>query len=181
MVVVTVPFAKAPKEEMGAVEFSYLLQDLLMHADPMTVMLYGDKHKDIVNIETAQGKNDPLVRVYYETLKSHKLHLDIRSFEADDELLKDNDVVIGHLPFSSNLPMLEGLQNLIDEYSIVSISDLEYANHRLSLVSLELFDTESIIIYLNEGSVDLYSRLAEDLAEYCLLYEGRSSPSDDSQ
>ena len=77
--------------------------------------------------------------------------------------------------------MLEGLQNVIDEYSLVNIVELDYSNHRLSLVSLELFNTESIILYLNEGSVDLYSRLAEDLADYCLLYEARSIPSDDSQ
>ena len=177
MVVVTVPFAKPPKSEAGAVEFASMLSELLPDAE----FIYGDKHKDILNIETAEGKNDPLVREYYNKLKSHKLHLDIRSFEADDEMRKDNDVIIGHLPYSSNLPMLEGLQNLLDEYSIVNIVELDYSNHRLSLVSLELFNTESIILYLNEGSVDLYSRLAEDLADYCLLYEARSIPSDDSQ
>ena len=172
MVVVTVPFSKPPKEEMGAVEFASMLSEHLGEAH----FIYGDKHKDILNIETAQGKNDPLVREYYLKLKSHKLHLDIRSFKADDEVLKDNDVVIGHLPFSSNIGEVEGLQNLLDEYSIVNILDLEYANHRLSLVSLELFDTPSIIIYLNEGAVDLYLRLAEDLADYCLVYEAQSSP-----
>jgi hypothetical protein len=157
---------------MGAVEFASMLSEILNEAD----FIYGDKHKGILNIETAQGKNDPLVREYYRKLKSHRLHLDIRSFEADDEVLKDNDVVIGHLPFSSNMSELEGLQNLLDEYSIVNILDLEYSTHRLSLVSLELFDTPSIVIYLNEGSVDLYLRLAEDLAAYCLVYEARSSP-----
>ena len=177
MVVVTVPFAKPPKSEVGAVEFASMLSEQL----PEAKFIYGDKHRDILNIETAQGKNDPLVREYYTSLKSHGLHLDIRSFEADDELLKDNDAVIGHLPYSSDLPMLEGLRNVVDEYCIVNIVDLPYSNHRLSLVSLELFDTPSIILYLNEGSVDLYSRLVEDLVEYCLVFEGRSIPSDDSR
>ena len=176
MVVVTVPFPMPPKDELGALEFSHLLQDLMMNDDPMTVMLYGDKHKDILNIETAEGRKDPTVKRFYNELKSHKLHLNLRSFRADDELLKDNDIVIGHLPFSSDLPALEGLQNVLDEYGIVSIVDLEYSTHRLSLVSLELFDVPSITLYLNEGSVDLYSALAEELADYCLVYEARSSP-----
>tara|TARA_B100000900_G_scaffold383917_1_gene372268 strand:- start:137 stop:667 length:531 start_codon:yes stop_codon:yes gene_type:complete len=176
MVVVTVPFPTPPKDELGALEFSHLLQDLIMHDEPMTQFIYGDKHKDILNIEMAEGRNDPIVKAFYNALKSHKLHLNLRSFRADDDLLKDNDAVIGHLPFSNNLPMLEGLQKLLDEYGVVSIVDLEYSTHRLSLVSEELFDTPSITLYLNEGSVDLYPVLAEELAAYCLLFEARSSP-----
>ena len=181
MVVVTVPFPKPPKDELGAVEFAKLLEDLMMGREVMTRIIYGDNHKDILNIETAEGRKDPTVKAFYNALKSHKLHVNLRSFRADDELLKDNDAVIGHLPFSSDLPMLEGLQNLLDEYGVVSIVDLEYSTHRLSLVSQELFDTPSITLYLNEGSVDLYSRMAEDFAEYCLLFEARSIPLDDSQ
>ena len=176
MVVVTVPFPMPPKDELGALEFSHLLQDLMMNDEPMTVFLYGDKHKDILNIEMAEGRKDPTVKRLCNELKSHKLHLNLRSFRADDELLKDNDIVIGHLPFSSDLPALEGLQNVLDEYGIVSIVDLEYSTHILSLVSLELFDVPSITLYLNEGSVDLYSALAEELADYCLLYEARNNP-----
>lgn len=177
MVVVTVPFAKPPNGELGAVEFSKILENLLMNDEPMTEIIYGDHHKEILNIETAQGRNDPQVRSFYTKLKKHSLHLDIRSFEADDESLKDSDLVIGHLLYSSDTDMLQALQNLLDDYGVVSIVEVDYSTHRLSLVSLELFDTPSLIVYVNEGSLGLFERFAEDLAEFCLLYEDRSIPS----
>jgi hypothetical protein len=181
MVVITVPFAKAPKEEIGAVEFASMLSTELQKKDTDVKMLFGKDHADITNVETAQGRDTSYVRAYYEELELHDLHIDIRSFEADHELHKDNDIMLGFFPYTSNQSLYEGIENILDEYGVVSVVEVAYATHRLSLVSEVLFDTQSVILYLNEGAVDLFSSVAEVLAEFVSQYEAHKSPLADAQ
>ena len=162
MVVVTVPHSKPPKEETGAVEFATVLSKL----SPDFTILYGYNHIDIVNVETAQGKDSNYARDFYEQITESKFHLNIRSFEADNEDLKDSDVMLAFLPSVSNESLYERLRNMLDNYGIISIMEVPYTNHRLSLVSETLFDTPSITIYVNEGAVDLYEVFAEQVASF---------------
>jgi hypothetical protein len=181
MVVITVPFAKPPKEETGAVEFASMLQGELEGRGVEIKMLFGEDHAEITNVETAQGKDTSYAHAYYEELKNHTLHLNIRSFEADDELFKDNDLILGYLPSTSKQSLYESLENLIDEYGVVSIIEMPYATHRLSLVSEVLFDTPSITLYLNEGAVDLFVSFSEEIADFVSHYEVQRTPLVDDQ
>jgi len=164
MVVITVPHSKPPKEETGAVEFASMLSDSLVNIEHS--ILYGHDHLDIIDVETAAGKDTLYTREFYDEIKDAHFHLNIRSFEADDENLKDNDVVLALLPTVSEESLYEGLQNMLDDYSVVSIVEVPYNNHRLSLVSELLFDTPSITIYVNEGAVDLYAVLIEQVVAF---------------
>lgn len=164
MVVITVPHAKPPGEETGAVEFASMLSDAILNLDH--IVLYGQDHSNIVDVETVDGKDSPYARDYYSKLKEHNLHLNIRSFEADDENLMDYDVMLAFLPSISSPGKYEGLQNLLDDYGVVSIVEVPYSNHRLSLVSETLFDTPSVTIYVNEGAVDLYEVFVEQVVAF---------------
>jgi len=181
MVVITVPFAKAPKEEIGAVEFASMLSIELQKTNTDVKILFGKDHADIINVETAQGRDTPYVRAYYEELELHDLHLNIRSFEADHEGYKDYDIMLGFFPYTSNQSLYEDIESLLDEYGVVSILEIDDATHRLSLVSEVLFDTPSVTFYVNEGAVDLFSSVAEALAEFVSEYEAHKSPLADAQ
>ena len=183
MVVITVPFAKPPNEEMGAVTFANLLGDaLLAQPDDMLMrILWGEDHADIINVETAQGRDTPYAREYYQELKEHNFHINIRSFEADNELYKDNDIMLGYLPYTHDQSLYESIENVLDEYGVISVVELDDATHRLSLVSEVLFDTPSVILYLNEGAVDLFESVAEELAAFVVNYEAQRIPLVDSQ
>jgi len=172
MVVITIPNSKPPNEEIGAVEFTKTLSDTLF--SELTVsgeekgfsFLYGQDHKEIVNVETVQGKNTEYVRNFYQQLKSHAIHVDLRSYDAEDEVLKQFDVAVAYLSGLTDMKMVEALVNMFSETCEAEMVEAEYSTHRLSLVSEALFDTPSIILYVNEGAVDLYSAVCEDLALY---------------
>ena len=89
--------------------------------------------------------------------------------------------MLGFFPYTSNQSLYEGIENILDEYGVVSVVEVAYATHRLSLVSEVLFDTQSVILYLNEGAVDLFSSVAEVLAEFVSQYEAHKSPLADAQ
>jgi hypothetical protein len=181
MVVITVPFAKPPKEEMGAVEFASMLSTELESKGVNVKVLFGEDHPDIVNVETAQGRDTPYAHAYYEELKLHDLHINIRSFEADNELYKDNDIMLGYLLYTSKQSLYESIENQLDEYGVISIVEVDNATHRLSLVSEVLFDTPSVTLYLNEGAVDLFPSVAEKLSEFVSQYAAQRTPLADDQ
>jgi hypothetical protein len=174
MVVITIPNNKPPNDEVGAVEFCKILQEsLFSELTPSGQergfrFLWNDNHTEIVNVETAEGRNTEYVRNFLKQFKEHKLHLDIRSYDVEDDLLKPYDAVISYFEGLSNTSLIDSLVNVLSEVCVVDKIEAEYSTHRLSLVSETLFDTPSIIIYLNEGAIDLYSAIAEELVKFLL-------------
>ena len=66
------------------------------------------------------------------------------------------------------MSMIDSLVNTLSNACKVDKVPVEYSTHRLSLVSETLFDTPSVIIYLNEGVIDLYYAVAEELVNFLL-------------
>ena len=163
MVVFTIPNSKPPNEEVGAIEMANLLSDMM---DDDNVFMWGEDHKEIVNVETSAGKNTDYVRRFNQVLKSQPIHVDLRSYDAEDEVLKQFDVAVAYLDGLTSMDMVDALVNSLSSVCEVEAVEAEYSTHRLSLVAESLFDTPSIILYLNEGAVDLYSAVSEVVVSY---------------
>lgn len=174
MVVITIPNNKPPNDEVGAVEFCKILQDsLFSELTPSGEergfrFLWNDNHTEIINVETFAGKNTRYVKEFYQELKKHELHINLRSFDVEDDLLKKYDVVVAYFEGLTDMSMVDSLVNTLSEVCIVDKVEAEYSTHRLSLVAETLFDKPSIILYLNEGAIDLYSAVAEELVKFLL-------------
>lgn len=172
MVVFTIPHSKPPNEEIGAVRFAEEISDTLWKEIEVTggetghAFLYGQDHKEIVNVETVMGKDTDYVDDFYAALKQHAIHVNLRSYDAEDEILGAIDVAIAYLPGLTNMGMVDALFNSLNDICEVEKIEAEYSTHRLSVASEALFDTPSIILYLNEGAVDLYSAVSEAVVLY---------------
>jgi len=163
MVVFTIPHAKPPNEEIGAIELGQMIKDAV---GDNHVFLHGEDHKEIVNVETVMGKDTEYVHDFYMALKQHPIHVDLRSYDAEDEVLSALDVALAYLPGLTNMGMVDALFNSLNDICEVEKIEAEYSTHRLSVASEALFDTPSIIIYVNEGAVDLYSAVSEAVVLY---------------
>lgn len=174
MVVITIPHNKPPNDEVGAVEFAKIMSEAAFSEMPDSTTMseyhfhYNDNHTEIVNVETFAGKNTRYVKEFYQKLKQQPLHINLRSFDVEDDLLKKYDVVIAYFEGLTDMNMVDALVNTLSEVCIVDKVEAEYSTHRLSLVAETLFDKPSIIIYLNEGAIDLYSAVAEELVKFLL-------------
>lgn len=172
MVVITIPNNKPPNEEVGAVEFAKIFQQASFSEMPETSVIYdfhyNDNHTEIINVETFAGKNTRYVKEFYQKLKQHPLHINLRSFDEEDSLLKPFDVAVGYFEGLTDMSMIDSLVNTLSNVCKVDKVPVEYSTHRLSLVSETLFDTPSVIIYLNEGVIDLYYAVAEELVNFLL-------------
>lgn len=174
MVVITIPHNKPPNDEVGAVEFAKIMSEAAFSEMPDSTIMseyhfhYNDNHTEIVNVETFAGKNTRYVKEFYQKIKQQPLHINLRSFDVEDDLLKKYDVVIAYFEGLTDMNMVDALVNTLSEVCIVDKVEAEYSTHRLSLVAETLFDKPSIIIYLNEGAIDLYSAVAEELVKFLL-------------
>ena len=174
MVVFTIPNNKPPNDEVGAVEFCKILQDsLFSELSPSEQergfrFLWNDNHSEIIDVETFAGRNTHYAKEFYQKLKKHELHIDLRSYDVEDDLLKQYDVVVSYLENLTDINTIDSLVNVFSNVCVVDKIAAEYSTHRLSLVAETLFDTPSIIIYLNEGAIDLYSAVAEELVKFLL-------------
>lgn len=174
MVVITIPHNKPPNDEVGAVEFAKIMSESAFSEMPDSTIMseyhfhYNDNHTEIINVETFAGKNTRYVKEFYQKLKQQPLHINLRSFDVEDDLLKKYDVVIAYFEGLTDMNMVDALVNTLSEVCIVDKVEAEYSTHRLSLVAETLFDKPSIIIYLNEGAIDLYSAVAEELVKFLL-------------
>lgn len=174
MVVFTIPHSKPPEEEVGAVEFARVLSNTIYEELTVTGeekefdFHYNTLHSEIVNVETAAGRNTQYVKEFLQKIKSKSIHVDIRSFDVEDDLLKKFDVVVSYLEGLTDMGMVDGLVNTLSTVCLVDKVEAEYSTHRLALVAETLFDKPSIIIYVNEGAVDLYSAVAEELVKFLL-------------
>tara|TARA_B100000035_G_scaffold231495_1_gene199663 strand:+ start:10156 stop:10680 length:525 start_codon:yes stop_codon:yes gene_type:complete len=165
MVVITIPNNKPPKDEIGAVEFAKIMSDTTMSEYDFH---YNDNHTEIIDVETFAGKNTQYVKEFYQKLKQHPIHINLRSYDVEDDLLKKYDVVVAYFAGLTDMNMVDALVNTLSEVCVVDKVEAEYSTHRLSLVSETLFDKPSIILYLNEGAIDLYSAVAEELVKFLL-------------
>lgn len=167
-------------EEVGAVEFARIISENAFtefapkrreevgFEDRGFQFLWNDNHAEIINVETFEGKNTRYSKDFYESLKYNPLHVDVRSFDEEDNLLKNYDVVISYLEGITDMNTVDSLVNTLSNVCKVGKVAAEYSTHRLSLVSETLFDKPSIIIYLNEGAIDLYYSIAEEFVVYLL-------------
>ena len=172
MVVITIPNNKPPNEEVGAVEFAKIFKQASFSEMPETSVIYdfhyNDNHTEIVNVETFAGKDTRYVKEFYQKLKKQPMHINLRSFDEEDELLKPFDVAVGYFEGLTNMNNIDSLVNTLSNVCKVDKVPVEYSTHRLSLVSETLFDKPSIILYLNEGAIDLYYAVAEELVNFLL-------------
>ena len=82
--------------------------------------------------------------------------------------MKPFDVAVGYFEGLTNMNNIDSLVNTLSNVCKVDKVPVEYSTHRLSLVSETLFDKPSIILYLNEGAIDLYYAVAEELVNFLL-------------
>lgn len=172
MVVITIPNNKPPSEEVGAVEFAKIFKQVSFSEMPETSVIYdfhyNDNHTEIINVETFAGKDTRYAKEFYEKLKEQPMHINLRSFDEEDSLLKPFDVAVGYFEGLTDMNTVDSLVNTLSNVCKVDKVPVEYSTHRLSLVSETLFDKPSIILYLNEGAIDLYYAVAEQLVNFLL-------------
>ncbi len=171
-ITVTVPYAKPPHDDTAAVDFAKQLKVNFDLVGVPNSTHYGDTHKTIVDLETHKGKDTSYARAVRESLKDATLHINLHSFGVDEKWSQD-DLSLVSLPYISDQDLYRAANNYLDDYGTITMKDGDYENHYTALMSETLFDVPTVVVYLNEAAVDLYSVFAEALAEFAAGFVDR--------
>ena len=163
---ISVPFAKGPGEDIAALAFVQNFEASLRLLDIPFYTVKGTSPKTMLNLSTSEARSTEYSRELSSTLSVSSIHIDLQGFdnESNPEWIR-SDIVFGVLPTFTNEEQMQAFANLTREFAWATVKEIDIPSNYASGLSEFVFDTPSIPIKLNVGSVDLYPALAEVVAE----------------
>lgn len=182
MLLVTVPHAKREESgshDEGAIRMIPHLKRALDNEGVDYEMLVGDTYRSIVDLNRGEARSTKFAKEMRELLKKSRYHIDLHSFpEVSDDASDQesvtamgddlrnwsvSDVVLLTIPNITDPIFLEEMLIGLEEVTIVD--DIQTDDYNFITVFAQVaMDVPSILLELNEGSVQAYPAIAEAVA-----------------
>ena len=182
MLLVTVPHAKreaSGDHDEGAIRMIPHLKRALDNEGVDYEMLVGDTYRSIVDLNRGEARSTKFAKEMRELLKKSRYHIDLHSFpEVSDDASDQesitamgddlrnwsvSDVVLLTIPNITDPIFLEEMLIGLEEVTIVD--DIQTDDYNFITVFAQVaMDVPSILLELNEGSVQAYPAIAEAVA-----------------
>jgi len=182
MLLVTVPHAKREESgahDEGAIRMIPHLKKALDSEGVDYEILVGDTYRSIIDLNRGEARNTKFAKDMRELLKKSRYHIDLHSFpEVSDDASDQesvtamgddlrnwsvSDVVLLTIPNITDPVFLEEM--LIGLEEIVIVDDIQTDDYNFITVFAQVaMDVPSILLELNEGSVQAYPAIAARVA-----------------
>ena len=201
MILITLPHGKRNEGDgydAGAIEFLPVLEAALRARARDIEIVVGKSNREMVDLNRRAGASTEFMNEVRSKLKDATLHIDIHSYPyrdegtAEDDSLTThghdlrnwglNDVMLFQIPEVTDELLLDTIDTNLQANGIdVGVEIGSYDNY-LTVVASVLFDTPSILIELNENSVQVYPVVAAQVAESLQEYEeGGTNSSEEAE
>ena len=170
VVTITVPYAKGPGEDIGAIRFLESLEASFSLMDIPHYTIKGTSPRTMLDLSTSAARSTQYTIELSSSLVVSSIHIDIQSYSNDSKRFIDkesinSDIVFGILPTFTDIDFMERIAKLTEAFAYPQVREVDMEMNYASGLSEFIFDTPSIVIKVNEGSVDLFPALAEVVAE----------------
>lgn len=184
MLVITVPHAKINQTDgtgydAGAIEFIGYLESALDDKNVKYIVHVGESHRELVDLNRKEAYSTEYHQELRALLKHATLHIDLHSYpfvseDANDEeaitTLGDDlrswsvhDLVILEIDEVSNRELINAVLDTMETQFDMSVVDSTVDNY-ITVVASILFKVPSILIEVNDQSVEAYPLMASALA-----------------
>ncbi|MDA8837810.1 N-formylglutamate amidohydrolase [Candidatus Poseidoniales archaeon] len=184
MLIVTVPHAKSNQTEgtgfdAGAIEFIGHLETALDDKNVKYIIHVGESHRELVDLNRKESYSTDYHQELRTLLKHATLHIDLHSFpfvaeDAEDEesitSLGDDlrswsvhDLVILETDGVSNREFINTVLDEMETEFDMSVVDSTVDNY-ITVVASILFKVPSVLIEVNDQSVEAFPLMASALA-----------------
>ena len=201
MMLFTIPHAKLNEGagyDLGAIEFFPVLEAASRARSVQYEVVVGNTNREFVDLNRREAESTDFLNEVRKHLKTAILHLDVHSYPymdtgvTDEEAMTDhdydlrewglNDIILFNIPEVTDQTLLDQIDNTLQEHGIdVGIEQGGFENY-LTLVANTLFDVPSVLMELNENSVQLYPVIAAQVVEALQVYaEGKTGTAEESE
>jgi hypothetical protein len=185
MLIITVPHAKQNQTESvgydaGAIEFVAYLETSLESRGIKYIVHVGDSHRELVDLNRQESYSTDYHQELRALLKHATVHIDLHSFpyvpeDASDEdaltSLGDDlrswsvhDAVILETDEVSSRELINTILDEMESQFDMSVVDSTVDNY-ITVVASTLFKVPSVLIEVNDQSVEAYPLMASALAQ----------------
>lgn len=185
MLVITVPHAKINQTDgtgydAGAIQFVGHLETALDNQNIKYIIHVGESHRELVDLNRKEAYSTEYHQELRTLLKHATIHIDLHSFpfvseDANDEeaitTLGDDlrswsvhDLVILETDEVSNRELINVLLDTMETQFDMSVVDSTVDNY-ITVVASVLFKVPSVLIEVNDQSVEEYPLMAMALAK----------------
>ena len=169
--VISIPHAKEPDGDPGAVLFSQELESTMELRGVSNYIVKGNSPKTMLDLSTHQAKGTNYNSELSSSLGVATYHVELHSFDDNHESYSGNDFVIGKISGYTDDSMAQRFVNSIDNYATTSIEEVKPEQHYSSTLSEFVYRIPSLILYINEDSIDYHSPVAGVVADFAAEYE----------
>lgn len=184
MLIVTVPHAKQNETptvgfDAGAIEFVPYLEDALDNLGLKYIVHVGESHRELVDLNRQDSYSTDYHQELRTLLKHATVHIDLHSFPyvpedaSEEEALTSlgddlrswsvHDAVILETDGVSNRELINAILDEMETDFDLSVVDSTVDNY-ITVVASTLFKVPSVLIEVNDQSVEAYPLMASALA-----------------
>lgn len=148
-ILVTIPHAKDPSGDPGAVSFARELESLMNLRGQANYFIYGNAPKTMLDLSTHEARGTSYNSELSTAMNVANFVIEIHDTNEED--------------FSSTNELFV---NTIDNLAEASVIQVENKNHYAVTLAGLIFDIPSLVLFVNPDSIDLYPAVAEILVEF---------------
>lgn len=173
--VISIPYAKEPDSDPGAILFSEELESTMELRGVSNYIVKGNSPKSMLDLSTHQAKGTNYNSELSSSLSVATYHIELHSFDDNHESYSGNDFVVGKISGYTDDAMVQRFVNSIDNYTTSSIEEVKPEQHYSSTLSEFIYEIPSLILYINEDSIDYHSSVAGVVVDFATDYEDRKT------
>lgn len=185
MILITLPHGKANQStqyDIGAVEFLPYLERAMLDLDIDYEVLIGDSHRELVDLNRKEAYGTEFYNELCQLLDTASIHLDLHSYPYIEEDADENDALTSlgddlrawsvhtavflEVEGVTNSTVFRNMTESIEKDFDIGMFDTTVEGAFLTTVASILLDTPSILMEVNDQSVEEYERLANSVAAY---------------
>lgn len=185
MILITLPHGKSnqsTKYDVGAIEFLQYLERAMLDLNLNYEVLVGDTHRELVDLNRKESYGTEFYNEFCKLLETASIHLDLHSYPFVEEDAQENDALTSlgddlrawsvhtavflEVDNVTNPIVFRNMTEAIEKNFDIGIFDIAIEGAFLTTVSSVLFDIPSVVMEVNDQSVEDYERLANSVAAY---------------
>ena len=185
MILITLPHGKANQSthyDIGAVEFLPYLERAMLDLDIDYEVLIGNSHRELVDLNRKEAYGTEFYNELCQLLDTASIHLDLHSYPYVEEDADENDALTSlgddlrawsvhtavflEVEGVTNSTVFRNMTESIEKNFDIGMFDTTVEGAFLTTVASILLDTPSILMEVNDQSVEDYERLANSVAAY---------------